>query len=73
MIPYIKSLGENTISCDCDLIILDDNKPILASLFDYGIKTRKVTSDIIVCDYKTKLFIKDRENPLFEKELNTYT
>ena len=72
MIPYIKSVGENTISCNCDLIILDNNSPILISLFDYGIKTRKITADIVVNDYKTKLFIKDREYSSFEKELNTY-
>jgi hypothetical protein len=72
MIPYIRSVGKDTISCDCDLAILDGNTPILLSLVDYGIKTRKVTADIITNDYKLKLSIEDREDITFKKELSTH-
>jgi hypothetical protein len=70
MIPYIRSVGKDTISCDCDLAILDGNKPILLSLVDYGIKTRKVTADIITNDHNLKLSIEDREDITFKKELS---
>ena len=73
MIPYIRSVGKDTISCDCDLAILDGNVPILLSLIDYGIKTRKVTADIVINDYKLKLTIEDREDITFKKELNCYS
>ena len=72
MIPYIRSVGKDTISCDCDLAILDGNMPILLSLIDYGIKTRKVTADIITNDYNLKLSIEDREDITFKKELSTH-
>ena len=72
MIPYIRSVGKDTISCDCDLAILDGNVPILLSLIDYGIKTRKVTADIVINDYKLKLSIEDREDITFKKELSTH-
>ena len=70
MIPYIRSVGKDTISCDCDLAILDGSKPILLSLVDYAIKTRKVTADIITNDHNINLSIEDREDITFKKELN---
>ena len=70
MIPYIRSVGKDTISCDCDLAILDGNMPILLSLVDYAIKTRKVTADIITNDHNINLSIEDREDITFKKELS---
>ena len=37
MIPYISAAGKNEVSCNADLVILDDSKPILISLVDIAI------------------------------------
>lgn len=65
MIPYIISKGDNIIECNSDLIITDTRGYLLfLSLFDYGIKNKKICSDI----YRNKYFsidLKDREDVNF--------
>lgn len=71
MIPYIKSKGINTITCSCDLAIISGNgEPILLSLFDYGVKTKKITADFYKRDYHTELTLEDRENVRFSKRIS---
>lgn len=71
MIPYIKTIGDNTISCNCDLVILEDSKPIIISLIDYNIKTKKIASDMIKKSYN-KLQLEDRDDNSFIKEISCY-
>jgi superfamily II DNA or RNA helicase len=71
MIPYIKSKGTNTITCSCDLaIMLENSEPVLLSLFDYGVKTKKITADFYKRDYHTELTLEDRENVRFSKRIS---
>ena len=72
MIPYIRSKGINTITCSCDLVILSQNssEPLLISLFDYGVKTKKIVADFYKKDYHTDLTLEDRENVRFTKRIS---
>lgn len=72
MIPYIRSLGSNAITCNCDLAILDNEKLVLLSLVDYNIRTKKIISDIIKEGYYSNLQLEDRDNNTFIKELRCY-
>jgi hypothetical protein len=72
MIPYIKSIGKNTINCNCDLVILDNsNNMVMASLTDIQIKNKKIVADLISDNY-ARLELKDHEDIYFEKSLSTY-
>lgn len=72
MIPYIRSKGTNNITCSCDLAIMFQNsgEPLLISLFDYGVKTKKITADFYKRDYNTELTLEDRENVRFSKRIS---
>ena len=73
MIPYIRSTGNNNIvNCSCDLIILDDSKPLLISLVDIAIINKKICADLIESKYGG-LYLKDREDISFEKSLYSYS
>lgn len=71
MIPYIRSKGENTITCNCDLaIIKENNEPLSISLFDYGIKTKKIVADFYKRNFYSDLTLEDRENVRFSKRIS---
>ena len=70
MIPYLRSKGENTITCDVDLIICDNTKPILISIVDYAVKNKKICADII--KGKNSIIVEDREDSLFKKDLSMW-
>ena len=67
MIPYIQTDGKNKINCNSDLIILDENEPILISLCDINIKNKKICADLIAQSYDMSL--RDREDINFVKVL----
>jgi len=69
MIPYIQTDGKNKINCNSDLIILDENEPILISLCDINIKNKKVCADLIAQSYSNSVSLRDRENINFVKVL----
>jgi len=71
MIPYIRIKGENSITCNSDLIIIDENIPIVISLIDYGIKTKKVVADIL--NGRNSVHVEDREDITFSKDLNVWS
>ena len=60
MLPYIQSDGKNKITCNLDLIILDNSNPILISLCDINIKNKKICADLISNSYG--LSLRDRED-----------
>jgi len=67
MIPYIQTDGKNKINCNSDLIILDENEPILISLCDINIKNKKICADLIAQSYD--MLLRDREDINFVKVL----
>jgi len=67
MIPYIQTDGKNKINCNIDLIILDENEPILISLCDLNIKNKKVCADLISQSYG--LSLRDREDVFYSKNI----
>ena len=71
MIPYIRSTGQSSINCNCDLVILDNNSIVLASLTDIQIKNKKIIADLISDNY-SNMTLKDHEDIYFEKSLYTY-
>jgi len=71
MIPYIRIKGENSFTCNSDLIIIDENIPIVISLIDYGIKTKKVVADIL--NGRNSVHVEDREDITFSKDLNVWS
>jgi len=71
MIPYIRSKGENTITCNCDLaIVKENNEPLLISLFDYGVKTKKIVADFYKRNFSSEITLEDRENVRFSKRIS---
>jgi hypothetical protein len=71
MIPYIRSRGENTITCSCDLaIVSQNNEPLLVSLIDYGVKTKKITADFYKRNFYNEITLEDREDVRFLKRLS---
>ena len=71
MIPYIRSKGENTITCNCDLaIVKENNEPLLISLFDYGVKTKKIVADFYKRNFYSETTLEDRENVRFSKRIS---
>ena len=73
MIPYLRIKGANSITCNSDLIILDGTTPILISIIDYGVKTKKVVADIIKSQYSTTIQLEDREDNSFVQQLSLYS
>lgn len=73
-IPFIRSKGKNTMTCNCDLVIFkkDDNTPIILSLFDYGIKTKKISADFYTNSWQTNLTLEDREDISLKKDIRIY-
>ena len=69
MIPYIQTDGKNKINCNSDLIILDENEPILISLCDINIKNKKICADLIAQSYSNSVSVRDREDINFVKVL----
>jgi len=67
MIPYIQTDGKNKITCNTDLIILNESEPILISLCDLNIKNKKICSDLISNSYG--LSLRDREDTFFSKNI----
>jgi len=70
MIPYLQTNDKNKITCNTDLVILDNYEPILISLCDIHIKNKKICSDIISHSYGIEL--RDRDDIFFSKSISTY-
>jgi superfamily II DNA or RNA helicase len=69
VIPYIHTSGKNVISCNADLIILDNgNYPLLISLCDISVKTKKICADLISDKYGD-VYLKDRKDITFNQRL----
>lgn len=66
---YVKSMGENTIKCDADLVITNNNFVVLLSLVDYSIKNKKICTDFMKYRFGNKLILENREDVGFSKEL----
>ena len=71
MIPFIQIEGDNSIDVNVDLIILDNNKPILVSAVDIAIKTKKLAADFISNKWITAK-LRDRNDLKFEKYISIY-
>lgn len=67
---YINDSGKNTINCNCDFIIIDKGTPILISLVDLNILTKKICSDLI--SRNGSMTLKDRENINFSQCIYSY-
>jgi hypothetical protein len=71
MIPCVRSnANDNIITCNADLIISNDNYPLLISLVDLAIKNKKICADIIN-DKFWGVELKDREDINFSEHIYT--
>ena len=67
---YIADNNKNSVNCNCDLVILDNGNPILFSLIDINIITKKICADLI----KGKLIsLANREDITFNQHIYNYS
>ena len=74
--PYVRTNGnKSTVNCSADLLVLHGNLPVLISLIDINVRTKKVASDFVISSGERfggiSVELRDRENEDYSLKLNT--